>query len=125
MFLLEDGRLVGDSEQHLVMLGWTDADGYDTQLTQAWCEQNGALRLCFGPFQVKRDGTRGDFWCLYIEIGKILPNEAQWDTISKLFLLHGHRDTVLTWDIRLPGADTWSREEERSLGDLKRLLLKR
>jgi len=123
MFLLEDGRLVGNAEgeNHSVLLGWTEADGYDLhQLESDWYKRYNALRLCFGSFQVKCDGTRGEFWCLYIEVGDVVPNDAQWATLSKLYLIHGHRNTVVAWDVRLE-EDKWSREREGTLADLRRL----
>src|SRR5882762_9111627 len=59
MFLLEDGRLVGDSEgrNHRDLMGWTTEDGDSNQIEQNLCKQNKALRVCFQPFSLKQDGT--------------------------------------------------------------------
>ena len=121
MFLLEDGRLVGDAEgrNHAVLLGWTESDGHETSgLENEWCKKYNGLRLCFQPFQVKNDGTRGNFWCLYVEVGEVVPNDAQWATLSELYLLHGHRETVVSWDVCLEGK--WSHESESTLADLRK-----
>jgi hypothetical protein len=122
MFLLEDGHLIGDSEgrNHAALMGWTaDDDGDLKQVEQDLCEQNKALRVCFEPFSVKRDGTRGNFWAIYIEIDKVVPIDAQWATLSNLYLLKGHRNTVVTWDAYLPEKQKWDRISEGTLAELR------
>ena len=122
MFLLEDGRLIGDSEgeSHSVLMGWTMEDGTDLQrLEQDLCEQNKALRVCYQPFSEKNDGTRGDFWAIYIQINKILPNEAQWATLSNLYRLNGWRNTVVTWDVYSPETEKWDHKSEGTLAELR------
>jgi hypothetical protein len=125
MFLLEDGRLIGDSEgrNHSVLLGWTMEDGTDLQqIEQDFCEQHKALRLCFQPFFEKRDGTRGDFWTVYVQINKVVPNEAQWATLSKLYLLNGYRNTFVDWDAYSLEKKKWERKSEGTLAELRELL---
>ena len=125
-FLLEDGRLVGDSEgrNHSVLIGWTKEDGYDLRQLELrpLAEPNKALRICFQPFWEKRDGTRGDFWAVYVQIDKILPNEKQWATLSDLYRLNGWRNSIVTWDIFLPETEEWNRNREGTLAELREIL---
>jgi hypothetical protein len=114
MFLLEDGRLIGDSEgqNHSVLIGWTMQDGGEPgEIEKRLCKENKALRICFQPFFEKRDGTRGDFWCVYVEIDDVLPNDSQWTTLSDLYLLNGHRNTIVTWDAYSPEKKQWEHGE--------------
>ena|SRR5882762_7661335 len=124
MFLLEDGRLVGDSEgrNHRDLMGWTTEDGDSNQIEQNLCKQNKALRVCFQPFSLKQDGTRGEFWTVYVEINKIVPNEAQWATLSKLYLMNGYRNTFVDWDAYLPEKKKWNHKSEGTLAELRELL---
>src|SRR5260221_2284017 len=125
MFLLEDGRLIGDSEgrNHSVLMGWTSEDeGYLHDVEQHLCEQNKALRVCYQPFSEKKDGTRGDFWAVYVQIDKVLPNDAQWATLSNLCSLNGFRNTVVTWDAYLAKTKKWERKSEGTLAELRELL---
>jgi hypothetical protein len=121
MFLLEDGRLIGQSEgNHSHLIGWTKEDGYDLRkIEERLCVEHKALRLCFQPFWLKDDGTRGDFWSVYVEVGTILPNEAQWATLSALYLLNGHRNTVVAWDVYLAEEKRWMRVSEGTLAELR------
>jgi hypothetical protein len=124
MFLLEDGHLIGDSEgrNHCNLMGWTTEDDDPRQIEQALCEQNKALRVCFQPFSEKRDRTRGDFWAVYVQIDKTLPNEAQWATLSNLYRLNGWRNTVVTWDVYSPEKRKWEHKSEGTLAELRELL---
>lgn len=124
MFLLENGQLIGDAEgrNHTVLMGWTSEDSDPHQVEQQLCEQNKALRVCYQPFSEKRDGTRGDFWAVYVQIDKVPPNEAQWATLSALYLLNGWRDTVVTWDAHSSEKRKWERSSEGTLADLRRQL---
>jgi len=97
-----------------------DAD--PRQIEQNLCEQNKALRVCFQPFSEKRNGTRGDFWAVYVQIDKILPNEAQWATLSNLYQLNGWRNTVVTWDAYSPEKRKWEHKSEGTLAELRDLL---
>ena len=125
MFLLEDGRLIGDSEggNHSILIGWTVEDGEDlSQIERDLCEQNKALRICFRPFSEKRDGTRGDFWAVYVQIDGVLPNDAQWTTLSRLYRLNGWRNTVVTWDAYSLEEKKWDRRSESNLAELREYL---
>jgi hypothetical protein len=125
MFLLEDGRLVGDSEgrNHTTLMGWNSEDGDPHEIQRSLCEQNKALRICFQPFSEKDDGTRGDFWSLYVQIDNVFPNEAQWTTLSELYRLKGWRDTIVVSDVYAPETKRgWIHGQSSSLNDLKRLL---
>ena len=124
MFMLEDGRLIGDSEgrNHCNLMGWTMEDNDPHQIEQDLCEQNKALRVCFQPFYEKRDGTRGDFWAIYVEINKILPNDAQWATLSNLYQLNGWRNTVVSWDVYSLENKKWERKSEGTLAELREIL---
>jgi hypothetical protein len=125
MFLLEDGRLTGDSQgrNHSVLMGWTMEDGGDLhQIERDLCEQNKALRVCFQPFSLKKDGTRGDFWAIYVQIDKVVPNDAQWTTLSNLYLLNGHRNTVATWDVYSSEKQKWEHKSESTLAELREFL---
>jgi len=125
MFLLEDGRLIGHSEgrNHRELMGWTMEDDSDPeQVERDLCEKNKALRVLFQPFSEKRDGTRGDFRAIYVQINKIVPNEAQWATLTKLYLLNGHRNTVVSWDAYFPEKKKWERKSEGTLAELRELL---
>ena len=126
MFLLEDGRLIGDAggNSHCAFLiGWTAEDGEDLRAIQkCLCEQNNALRICFQPFVSKSDGTSGDFWAIYVEIDAVLPNDPQWATLSTLYRLNGYRNTVITWDVYSPEKKQWMRKSEGTLAELRALL---
>jgi hypothetical protein len=125
MFLLEDGRLIGDSEgqNHAVLIGWTAQDGEDlSQLERGLCEQYKALRICFQPFSEKRDGTRGDFWAVYVQIDGVLPNDAQWTTLSNLYRLNGWRNTVVTWDAYSLEEEKWDHRSESTLAEFREFL---
>jgi hypothetical protein len=104
-------------------MGWTVEDGGDLhQIERELCEQNKALRVCFQPFSQKRNGSRGDFWAIYVQIDKIVPNDEQWATLSKLFLLNGHRNTVVTWDAYSSEKQKWEHTSEGSLHELREFL---
>lgn len=124
MFLSEDGRLIGHAEgrNHSVLMGWTLEDDEPRQVEEHLCEQNKASRVCYQPFFEKRDGTRGDFWAIYVEIHKILPNEAQWATLSDLYRLNGWRNTIVTWDAYSSEKKKWERSGEGTLADVRRQL---
>jgi hypothetical protein len=125
MFLLEDGRAIGNPEgqNHSVLIGLTAEDGDDTsQIEREFCRQNNAVRVCFQRFTEKSDGTRGEFWALYIEIFNVRPNDAQWDALSNLYLVNGHRNTFVTWDVYSPKKKKWENKSERSLAELRQFL---
>ena len=124
MFLLQDGRLAGDSEggNHTTLMGWNSEDGDPHQIQQSLCEQNKALRICFQPISKKDDGTRGDFWSVYVEIDNVSPNEAQWTTLSALYRLKGWRHTIVVWDVYASGRKREWIHGEGSLTDLRRLV---
>jgi hypothetical protein len=125
MFLLEDGRLIGDGEgqNHAVLMGWVSDDGGDLrEIEEQLCKENKALRLCFQPFHEKRNRMRGDFWAVYVQIDAVMPNDAQWATLSDLYRLNGYRNTVVTWDVYSQERKRWEHNSEGTLSELRELL---